>query len=118
MDAAAAFIDANSAAIGLVLLLLLLVGFVLERFPPVVVAAAGVALAVMLGFIGAADTLAVFSNPAPITIAALGPKNVQMTAERTTERSVHRPFTDGEHIGSRGGWSTCPRSAAAARPDV
>jgi di/tricarboxylate transporter len=71
MSAVSTSIDQNSAALGLVLLLVLLLGFVLERFPPVVVAVAGVALFVLLGFIGPADTLAVFSNPAPITIAAL-----------------------------------------------
>lgn len=71
MSAVSTFIDQNSGAIGLVLLLGLLLGFVLERLPPVVVAVAGVALCVALGFIGPADTLAVFSNPAPVTIAAL-----------------------------------------------
>ena len=71
MDLLSTFIDRNSEIVGLVLLLLLLVGFIVERFPPVVVAVAGVAIMIGLGFIGPQETLAVFSNPAPITIAAL-----------------------------------------------
>jgi di/tricarboxylate transporter len=65
------FVDQNSAPLGLLLLVILLIGFVLERFPPVVVAVFGVAASLILGFIGTADTLAVFSNPAPVTIGAL-----------------------------------------------
>jgi di/tricarboxylate transporter len=64
-------IDQHSAGLGLGLLALLLAGFVLERFPPVVIATAGVAAFVLLGFVSPAEALAVFANPAPIAIAGL-----------------------------------------------
>jgi di/tricarboxylate transporter len=44
--------------------------FALERFPPVVVAMAGVAVMLITGMLAPPQLLAVFSNPAPITIAA------------------------------------------------
>ena len=62
---------AASAEIGLALLALLFAGFVTERFPPVVVATAGVAAVILLGFVTPAEAFAVFANPAPIAIAAL-----------------------------------------------
>ena len=65
------FIELHSAFIGLLLLLFLLAGFVLERFAPVVIAIIGVAAVLVLGFAGPADLLAVFGNPAPIAIGAL-----------------------------------------------
>ena len=66
-----AFIDAHSATIGLVLLAALLAAFLVERFPPVVVAVAGVAVLLVLGLLPPREALAVFANPAPIAIAAL-----------------------------------------------
>jgi di/tricarboxylate transporter len=67
----AAFIDSYSAVLGLLLLVALLVGFVMERFPPVIIALMGVAAALVLGFVDADDLLAVFGNSAPIAIGAL-----------------------------------------------
>ncbi len=66
-----AFIAQHSAAIGLILLVALLAGFLVERFPPVVVALAGVAAILLLGLADPADVFSVFGNPAPIAIAAL-----------------------------------------------
>jgi len=45
--------------------------FLLERFPPEVTAAGGAALFIMLGLLPAAEAMAVFSNSAPLTIAAM-----------------------------------------------
>ena len=57
--------------VGLVLLVLLFVGFITERYPPSIIALAGAATFLGLGFITTDELLAVFSNPAPITIAAM-----------------------------------------------
>ncbi|KMS59318.1 potassium transporter TrkA [Novosphingobium barchaimii LL02] len=56
--------------VGLVMVVLLFVSFALERFPPVVIALIGAALMLGTGILAPADVLTVFSNPAPITIAA------------------------------------------------
>lgn len=45
--------------------------FVTERFPPDVTAAGGAALFVVLGLLPPADAMGVFSNSAPLTIAAM-----------------------------------------------
>jgi di/tricarboxylate transporter len=71
METLSALLDAYSAPIGLVLLVLLFAAFLAERFPPVVVAVAGVAVFLLLGYLSVGDAVAVFANPAPITIAAL-----------------------------------------------
>lgn len=71
IPAAASIIDHYGAWIGLALLLALLAGFIAERFPPVVVAVAGVGAVLLLGFLPVRDAVAVFGNPAPVTIAAL-----------------------------------------------
>lgn len=67
----AQFLTANSAILGVLLLVGLLVAFALERLPPVVIASAGAVLMLVLGFISPQDMLSVFSNPAPITIGAM-----------------------------------------------
>lgn len=56
--------------VGLIMVVLLFVSFALERFPPVVIALIGAALMLGTGILAPADVLTVFSNPAPITIAA------------------------------------------------
>lgn len=61
---------AAKPVVGLVMVVLLFVSFALERFPPVVIALIGAALMLATGILAPADVLAVFSNPAPITIAA------------------------------------------------
>jgi di/tricarboxylate transporter len=64
-----AFLAQHQAVIALVLAAGLLGAFLLERFPPVVIAIAGAAIFLLLGFIDTRDVMAVFSNSAPITIA-------------------------------------------------
>ncbi|MDZ5696700.1 SLC13 family permease [Chelativorans sp. M5D2P16] len=59
------------AYIALAIILLLLVGFVLERYPPEVTAVGGAALFLLSGFVTPADAMGAFSNSAPITIGAL-----------------------------------------------
>ena len=55
---------------GLVMVALLFVAFAMERFPPVVIAVIGAIFMLVSGMLTPADLLTVFSNPAPITIAA------------------------------------------------
>ena len=57
--------------IGFALLIILFIGFMLERLPPVVLATVGGLGMFLLGFISTDELLGVFSNPAPITIAAM-----------------------------------------------
>ena len=59
------------ALVALGVLGLLFVGFLLERYPPEVTAAAGAAVFVVLGFVPVGEVFEAFSNPAPITIAAM-----------------------------------------------
>ena len=65
------FIEQHQAILSLLILAATFIAFVVERFPPAVVAVAGAAVFLMLGFIDSKDMLAVFSNSAPITIAAM-----------------------------------------------
>tara|TARA_B100000678_G_scaffold269599_1_gene256891 strand:- start:441 stop:2237 length:1797 start_codon:yes stop_codon:yes gene_type:complete len=60
-----------SAQIGLVLLIAAFLAFVLEQRPPVVIAVVAGAIMLALGYLSPPEMLATFSNPAPITIAAM-----------------------------------------------
>ena len=71
LQSAADLIASHHDVIGLGLIVLLLVAFAAERFPPAVIAVAGVGIMVVLGLLDSRMTLAAFSNPAPITIAAM-----------------------------------------------
>ena len=66
-----AAIEAHQAAIGLVILVLIFVGFLLERFPAAVVAIIGACTFLALGILSSKDVFSVFANPAPITIGAM-----------------------------------------------
>ena len=66
-----AFLAQHSAAIGLILLVAIFVAFALERRPPVVIAAISAVVMLVLGYLPPDDLLGVFSNSAPITIAAM-----------------------------------------------
>jgi di/tricarboxylate transporter len=57
--------------IALALIVLLLIAFIVERFPPEVTAAGGAAVFLLLGLTSTEDAMKAFSNPAPITIAAM-----------------------------------------------
>lgn len=64
-------IGAHAPYIGLILLVGILLAFASERRPPVVIAVTGAVLTMALGFLPPRELLGVFSNPAPITIAAM-----------------------------------------------
>ena len=57
--------------LALAIVLLTFTAFLFERFPPEVTASVGAACFVVLGLVQPADAIAVFSNPAPLTIAAM-----------------------------------------------
>jgi di/tricarboxylate transporter len=57
--------------VALALLVLLLAAFIVERYPPEVTAAAGAAVFLLLGLTTSEQAMRAFSNPAPITIAAM-----------------------------------------------
>jgi di/tricarboxylate transporter len=61
----------HQAMIGLVVLSLMFLGFVLERFPATVVAILGTCVFLFLGILSGKDLFSVFSNPAPVTIGAM-----------------------------------------------
>ncbi|MGQ3178618.1 MAG: SLC13 family permease, partial [Blastomonas fulva] len=65
------FIETWQAQIGLVILGLMFVGFVMERFPAAVIAILGACSFLFLGIIDSKQLFSVFSNSAPITIGAM-----------------------------------------------
>ncbi len=65
------FLVTYQAYIALGLMLLTFIGFMVEKLPPEVTAAIGAAAFVLLGYVSPAQTFSVFSNPAPLTIAAM-----------------------------------------------
>ncbi|MEO9636247.1 MAG: SLC13 family permease [Parasphingorhabdus sp.] len=65
------YIQENKAIIGLVILGFLFAGFIMERFPAAVVAVLGACMFLFLGIIDSDGLFSVFSNTAPITIAAM-----------------------------------------------
>ncbi|NNC71270.1 MAG: SLC13 family permease [Sphingomonadaceae bacterium] len=71
LETVQAFIADQQAYIGLGILVILLIGFVLERFPAAVVALFGACTFLFLGILDSDHLLSVFSNPAPITIGAM-----------------------------------------------
>ena len=66
-------IDWPSLQIVIVLVLVVVVffGFVRERMPPDIVALSAVGVLLATGILDSADVLSVFSNPAPLTVAAM-----------------------------------------------
>ena len=65
------FVAHHQVLIATLILAGMFVAFVLERYPPEVVAAGAAALFVTLGYVPTQQVFAVFSNPAPIAIAAM-----------------------------------------------
>lgn len=59
------------AYVAIAILVLLFIAFVVELYPPEVTAIGGAAVFILLGFIPRNDVMSVFSNSAPITIAAM-----------------------------------------------
>ncbi|MFN3209224.1 MAG: SLC13 family permease [Roseovarius sp.] len=64
-------IGANAPVIALVMLALLFVAFMFEKYPPEVTASGAAALFIVLGLVPTDDVMDVFSSSAPITIAAM-----------------------------------------------
>lgn len=71
MDEIRLFIETWQAPIGLVILGLMFVGFVMERFPAAVIAILGACSFLFLGIIDSKQLFSVFSSSAPITIGAM-----------------------------------------------
>ena len=67
----AAFLGLEPSSLALVILVLLLIAFTLEKYPPEVTATAGAALFIVFGLVPTDEVMGVFSNSAPITIAAM-----------------------------------------------
>ena len=67
----AEFLAQHSALIGLALITLVFIAFVIERYPPEVVACCGAIAFLLCGYLDTRQISDVFSNPAPITIAAM-----------------------------------------------
>ena len=65
------FILAYAPYIALFVMFLTFTGFALEIFPTEVTAATGAAVFVLLGILSPDEAFSVFSNPAPLTIAAM-----------------------------------------------
>lgn len=65
------FILAYAPYIALFVMFLTFIGFALEIFPTEVTAATGAAVFVLLGILSPDEAFSVFSNPAPLTIAAM-----------------------------------------------
>jgi di/tricarboxylate transporter len=71
MDFVKDFLAETKTAVSLGILITVFAGFLLERLPPSAVAAAGAIAFLVAGYITTDQALEVFSNPAPITIAAM-----------------------------------------------
>ncbi|MEP3439771.1 MAG: SLC13 family permease [Hoeflea sp.] len=67
----AEFMRDTPSGLSAVILGLVFLGFLFEKLPPAAVATAGAAAFLLLGYVSTEEVLAVFSNPAPITIAAM-----------------------------------------------
>ena len=65
------YIQEHKAVIGLIILGIMFAGFVMERFPAAVIAVLGACVFLFLGIIDSKGLYSVFSNTAPITIAAM-----------------------------------------------
>ena len=71
MDLVNEFFAEGKLGVSLAILAAVFCGFLLERLPPSAVAVSGAVAFLLAGYITTDDVLAVFSNPAPITIAAM-----------------------------------------------
>ncbi|HLW26699.1 MAG TPA: SLC13 family permease [Kiloniellales bacterium] len=80
----------HAAWIAIGIVLLTFVGFALERYPPEVVASAGAALYIALGLVTPQQTYSAFSNPAPLTIAAMFVLTGALVRTGVLERIVGR----------------------------
>ncbi|MEH6719863.1 MAG: SLC13 family permease [Aurantimonas endophytica] len=65
------FLTDYSAYIALAVVALVFLGFAMEAYPPEVIATGGAVTFLVLGYVDGEELTSVFSNPAPITIAAM-----------------------------------------------
>ncbi|KIN71087.1 SLC13 family permease [Sulfitobacter guttiformis] len=65
------FVTLNAPYIALGILAMLFIAFMLEKYPPEVTASGAAALFIVLGLVPSGEVMDVFSNSAPITIAAM-----------------------------------------------
>ncbi|TPW30689.1 SLC13 family permease [Pararhizobium mangrovi] len=94
------FIADHSVAVALAVLGLVFVGFLTERYPPAVMATGGAGLCLLLGLVSTDDAMKVFSNSAPITIAAMFVLSgalvrtgvIETLANATLTRATRRPM--------------------------
>ncbi|KAA0971943.1 SLC13 family permease [Aureimonas fodinaquatilis] len=82
------FLVNYQAYIALGLMALTFIGFLFEKLPPEVTAAIGAAAFVLFGYVSPAQTFSVFSNPAPLTIAAMFVLTGAMVRTGVLERVV------------------------------
>lgn len=71
MDIVTEFFAEGKTIVSVAILIALFAGFMLERLPPSAVATGGAVAFLVVGYISTDEALDVFSNPAPITIAAM-----------------------------------------------
>ena len=71
MDLISEFFAEAKTFVSIAILVAVFVGFMLERLPPSAVATGGAVAFMVVGYISTDEALEVFSNPAPITIAAM-----------------------------------------------
>src|SRR3546814_19331912 len=71
IEAVRAMIEAHQAALSLLILAAMFVGFLMERLPATVIAVLGACTYLALGILDAEAAYSVFSNSAPIVLGAL-----------------------------------------------
>ena len=71
MDFIVEFFAEAKSFVAAAILIAIFIGFLLERLPPSAVATAGAVGFLVVGYLSTEEALEVFSNPAPITIAAM-----------------------------------------------
>ena len=71
MDFLSELLAEGNIVLSVLILCAVFAGFLFERLPPAAVATCGAAAFMLLGYISTDEVLDVFSNPAPITIAAM-----------------------------------------------
>src|SRR3546814_11885250 len=71
IEAVRAMIEAHQAALSLLILAAMFVGFLMERLPATVIAVLGACTYLALGILDAEAAYSVFSNSAPIVIGAM-----------------------------------------------
>ncbi|MGF1550432.1 MAG: SLC13 family permease [Sphingomonadaceae bacterium] len=99
MDAIQAYIEANQANIGLVVLAVMFAGFLTERFPAAVVAIIGACVFLVTGILDEDGLMTALANPAPYTIGAmfvlsgalLRTGTIDALANKIVERANRRP---------------------------